>query len=120
MTQRHLQVAIAVVFLIVGILATANTFRLNAYIRSTLPRDAAQEQCQDDTLTVLSQWIQQRIKRDTSMNSRDEAVITILDKMLATNNQPSPEDLEVWRQAVAADREVRLNATAESLPLPHC
>ena len=65
-----------------------NTFRLHSYIRETLPRDQAQEQCNTDTIKVLRSWVDERIKRDSSMDARDDAVIRILDELIA-GLQPS-------------------------------
>ncbi len=64
MNERRLNRILAVVFLAVGILASINTFRLHTYIRETLPRDQAQEQCQDETLAVLRSWVTSRTVRD--------------------------------------------------------
>jgi len=50
-------VAIATVFLFVGILSTVNMIRYNHYVKDTLARDEAQEQCQLKTLEALRNWV---------------------------------------------------------------
>lgn len=51
MSRRNkIQLAIGVAFLIVAI---TNIIRVEHYIRETMPRDAAQEQCSIDTLASL-------------------------------------------------------------------
>ena len=119
MTARQLNLALAVVFLIVGILATANTLRLNNYIRETLPRDLQQEQCNTDTIKVLTQWLEIRKIRDKSMDIRDEAGIDAIDSQLTTG-QVDPQKLAAWREAVAQDRQVRVDADRQSDTLPKC
>ena len=117
--MKRFDVAVGVLFLIVGIAATVNTIRLNNYIAETMPRDVAQEQCNVATLEVLKSWTLGRIRRDNAMNSRDDAMIVVLDRVIA-GEEPSVEDLRKWRNAVALDRHVRAE-DAESRPeLPRC
>lgn len=119
MTHRRLNLALAAIFLIVGILASYNTFALHQYIRETLPRDQAQEQCNAATIKVLTQWLEIRKQRDSAMDVRDDAAITVLDRLIS-GGQPSPEELSAWRDSVAHDRQVRVDADAQSSPLPNC
>ena len=105
----------------VGILATANTFRLNAYIRETAPRDAAQEACNTETITVLRSWVEARRNRDGAMSARDDATIAVLDRVIA-GDPFNPDEVRAWRDAVAADRQVRVDVADlfENHPLPNC
>lgn len=119
MKHRGVNLALGIVFLIVGILASYNTYELREYIRETLPRDQRQEQCNTETLTVLKSWLQVRKQRDAAMDSRDEASIMVLDR-LVSGGQPSPAELARWREAVVHDRQVRVEADAQSPPLPAC
>jgi hypothetical protein len=119
MTTKRLELLLAVTFLVVGILATVNTIRLNSYIRETVPRDAAQEQCNAATIDVLTAWLQARADRDSAMNARDDAAVTVLDE-LSAGNQPTSQELSAWRDAVANDRRVRINAAESRHPLPAC
>jgi hypothetical protein len=50
--HNKIQLAIGVVFLIV---AVTNILRVEHYIRTTIPRDAAQEHCAVETLNLLKQ-----------------------------------------------------------------
>jgi hypothetical protein len=121
MTEKKLNRILGVVFLIVGILAAVNTFRLNSYIRETVPRDAAQEQCNAKQIEVMKSWLEARANRDNAMDARDEATITALDQLLA-GEKVGPEQLRAWRDAVVADRQIRLDVAGEfeSHLLPAC
>jgi hypothetical protein len=119
LTEKRLNRILAVVFLVVGILATLNTFRLHEYIRETLPRDERQEECNTETIKVLTQWLEIRKKRDSAMDVRDDAAITVLDQ-LTLGGKPNPEELKAWRDAVIRDHQVRIAADAASSPLPDC
>ena len=121
MTERRLQLALAAVFLIVGILATANTIRFNQYVKETLPRDQAQEQCNTETLNVLKSWLEARVHRDGAMDARDEATVVVLDRIL-DERKATEVEVRAWRDAVIADRQVRgdVRDTLESHPLPDC
>ena len=117
--SRHLNLILAAVFLLVGVLATANTIRLNNYIAETVPRDAAQEQCNTETIETLKVWIQSRISRDGAMDARDDAAVAALEDILASG-QARPEHIAAWRNAVANDRAVRAAASEHLGPLPNC
>jgi hypothetical protein len=119
MTPQRLNLALAAIFLIVGILATTNTFRLNSYIRETVPRDQAQEECQSQTLDVLRGWVAGRYKRDVTVDARDDATIVVLDKV-AAGQTPTPEEFAAWRDAVSADNAERLRGTDLYHELPDC
>jgi hypothetical protein len=119
MTARQLNLLFAAVFLLVGILATANTIRLNNYIRETVPRDVAQERCNTATIEVLKTWVTARSNRDDAMDARDDAAIVVLEKAIA-GEKATPEELKAWRDAVAQDREVRAKAGEQLVPLPKC
>ena len=116
--MRKLELVLAVIFLCVGIVATANTIRLNNYIRQTLPRDAAQEQCNAETIAVMKTWLEARASRDAAMNARDDAAVVVLDAAL--NGEPTPEQIRAWHDAVVNDRQVREQAGENSHPLPSC
>lgn len=120
MTKRT-NLILAAVFLVVGLLSTANTVRLNTYIRETVPRDAAQEECNAKQIEVMQSWLQARANRDGAMNARDDATITVLDQ-IANGNPITPEQARSWRDAVAADRQVRADVAHnfETHPLPDC
>lgn len=119
MNARWVNIAIAVVFLIVGILATSNTIRINRYISETLPRDQAQEQCNTAQIEVMRSWIEARVNRDSAMDARDIAAQTVLDQ-LAAGNKPTPEQFAAWRESVIKDRETRANMAEHLGPLPDC
>jgi hypothetical protein len=119
MTERRISLALAVIFLIVGIVAASNTFRLNAYIRETLPRDLRQEQCNTETIDVMKKWVQARADRDDAADSRDEAAVAILDVVLA-GGEPTPEQAQAWRDAIINQRDARRDATEHLTPLPDC
>ena len=59
MTPR-VNLIIGIVFLAVGILATINFWRFNNYVKETLVRDEAQEQCIVDQSVWLQDWLQWR------------------------------------------------------------
>jgi len=119
--SRHLNLILAAVFLLVGVLATANTIRLNNYIAETVPRDAAQEQCNTETIETLKVWIQSRISRDGAMDARDDAAVAALEGILTNpDGRASPEQITTWRNAVANDRKVRAAASEHLGPLPDC
>jgi len=119
MTSRRLNLVLAAVFLLVGILAVANTWRLNTYIKETLPRDKAQEACNTETIAVLKDWIESRVSRDAAMDRRDDAAVVVLDQEL-NGLVPTPEQIKAWRDAVAEDRRVRAEAAVQRVPLPNC
>jgi hypothetical protein len=118
-TPQRINLALAVIFLIVGILATSNTIRLNNYIKETLPRDQAQEQCNTKTIEVLKSWIEARVSRDSAMDARDDAAVVVLDQEL-NGLVPTAEQIMAWRDAVAQDRRVRADAAVSRVPLPDC
>lgn len=118
-TTKRLNAVLAVLFLIVGILATANTFRLNNYIAETLPRDVAQERCNTATIDVLKSWLVARGHRDAAMDTRDDAAVATLEDILA-NGTASPEHITAWRDAVTRDRFVRAEEGQKRLDLPVC
>jgi len=118
-TPKRINLIAAVVFLIVGIVATLNTLRLNNYIRETLPRDRAQEECNARTIEVLKSWIAGRIERDSAMDVRDDAAVAVLDQEL-NGLVPTAEQIKAWRDAVAEDRRVRAEAGTQRVPLPNC
>jgi hypothetical protein len=121
MNTRGVNIVLAVIFLVVGILATANTFRLNSYIHETLPRDTAQEACNTATIKVLKSWIQSRIERDSAMDARDDAAVAALEGILTNpDGRATPEQIQAWRDAVANDRQVRASAGEQRVPLPNC
>jgi hypothetical protein len=119
MKQRWASLVVAAIFLIVGILATSNTIRLNRYIEQTLPRDQAQEQCNSETIETLKTWIGSRINRDAAMDARDDAAIASLDQIII-DGKASPEKISAWRDAVERDRAVRAAAGEHLGPLPDC
>lgn len=119
MTEKRLNRILAVVFLIVGIVAATNTFRLHSYIRETLPRDQAQEQCNTDTIRVLQSWVEERIRRDTALDNRDTISIAALSEWIA-GKKADTQDLIRWRDAIAADMQLRDDTTTKRVPLPHC
>lgn len=116
---KWLDIAVAVVFLIVGIIAASNTFRLNAYIRETVPRDVAQERCNTETIAVLKSWVATRVQRDDAMNARDDAAVAVLDHEIV-GELPPPALIQAWRDAVAKDRAVRAAAGERLVSLPKC
>lgn len=101
------QRAIAAVFLLVGVLAAYNTWQLQSYVKETLPRDAAQEQCITDTVAVLKQWLVARGRTDQINNDRDDALIAAIDEKLIHNGNLSPEQLARYRSAVTNARQAR-------------
>ena len=119
MTPKRLEMVLAIIFLCVGIVATANTIRLNNYIRQTLPRDAAQEQCNAETIAVMKTWLEARASRDAAMNARDDAAVVVLDAKM-NGQDPTPEQIRAWHDAVANDRLVREQAGENNHPLPDC
>lgn len=116
MNAKRVKTVLSVVFFAAGVLVILYMIR---YIAVTQPRDSAQEQCNTQTITVLTQWLQIRKQRDTAMDIRDEAAITALDHQLSSG-AATPEELKAWRDAVVADRHVRATADASSPPLPQC
>src|ERR1700752_470626 len=119
MKERWIILAMAVVFLVVGVLATANTIRLNRYIEETMPRDQAQEDCNSHTIEVLKTWLLARSERDAAMDTRDDAAVATLEDILA-NGEASTEHITDWRNAVANDRKVRAEANEQRGPIPKC
>lgn len=119
MTAKRLEMVLAVIFLLVGIAAVTNTIRLNNYIRETLPRDAAQEQCNAETIAVLKEWVQARGQRDAAMDARDDAAVIVLNE-ITLNGKATPEEIAAWRDSVANDRTVRAEAGEQRHPLPNC
>ena len=133
MSGRQVQILIAVLFLVVGVVSASNTYRLHAYIRATVPRDVAQEQCNTATIDALKSWLLFRSTRDAAMDRRDEAsidannaLVGVLDSVVA-GEKPSAEELQAWRdklrawnEAVAADRAIRAQSGEQRVPLPQC
>jgi hypothetical protein len=119
MSAKRVELALAAIFLVVGILATSNMIRINRYISQTLPRDQQQEQCNADTLAVLKRWVVAREARDNAMDARDDAAIGILDYLIAGEKVP-PEELQAYRDAITNAGEVRRSAREELVPLPNC
>lgn len=123
MNNRTVQITIAVVFLIVGVIAAVNTFTLQRYIKETLPRDAAQEQCLTDTVAVLAAAAVARARTDEINNTRDDALISVIDSKLEYPEVPlSAEELARYRSAVATARQARqiLGQLSDEHPLPAC
>jgi len=121
MTRQRVNIALAIIFLVVGIIATSNTFRLNNYIRETVPRDTAQEACNTATIKVLKEWVQARTQRDAAMDVRDDAAVAALEGILTNpDGRATSEQIQAWRNAVANDRRVRAAAGEDRSPLPNC
>ena len=107
MTEKRLNYILGAIFLVVGILATINTFRLHTYINQTLPRDQAQEQCNTDTIDVLKSWVQERIKRDDTMNARDDAAVGCWTNSLPVSSPARPisePGVTPWPPTARCDR----------------
>lgn len=119
MNAQRINLALAVVFLIVGILATVNTFRLNTYIKHTLPRDQAQEKCMADTVAVMKRWVQARNDYDAAVDFRDEATMLVMIDVLA-GQQAKPEDIAAWHDAIEAEHRSRHYLIERLVPLPNC
>lgn len=116
--KRWVNLALAIAFLIVGILTTASMIRFNNYVKATLPRDQAQEQCNTETIATLKEWAIARAKRDESAMARDDVAVSILNHMLV-GEQPTDEELTFWRNAIEKDQATRAQYKAE-LNLPIC
>ena len=121
--SRRISIGLSVFFAMVAILVAADVVylqsRLNTYISQTLPRDKAQEACNTETIKVLTSWIDARNQRDAAMDARDDAAVTVLNQLIA-GQQPNPQDLAAWRDAVATDRKVRAEAAGSRVSLPNC
>jgi len=120
MTTRA-NIAVAVIFLIVGILSTANTIRLNNYIEQTLPRDTEQEHCQLATLEALRVWAAGRQQIEEAKTERDNAVFPLL-RALERGERPSPEmsaqlDQEYFKTEAV---KVTVNKMLAASPIPTC
>lgn len=121
MTEKWMNKAFAVIFLIVGIMASVNTYRIHNYIQTTVPWDVAQERCNDETLHMLEQWVIIREKRDAVEDARDAAVAQFLDDT-AEENGPTPEQVARLHDAIRAYRQawVAGDLTFETHALPTC
>lgn len=120
MNQR-VSTFLAIAFLLVTVAAVASTIRLNVYIRDTAPRDAAQEQCDAETLDMIRDWVDVRGKRDLVERMRDDAVAKFLDETADTQS-PTVGQLTELRAAIDAYQGAwasgDLNFRTE--PLPDC
>jgi competence protein ComGC len=87
--NRKAQIVIAAVFLVVGILSVVTTWRLNTYIRATLPRDAAQEQCFQDAVNSINLWVQTQAQSYELHHERD----VIINELLSDPAPATPEQI---------------------------
>ena len=119
--SKRLNLVVAVIFLVVGILATANTVRLNNYIREAVPRDTAQEACQLATLQALRVWATGRGQIEEAKTDRDTALYPMLEA-LARGERPSPELAAAAQHEFAHIEEVRRSVREMLLasPIPDC
>ena len=120
---RRLNVALSVFFTLVALTVSVDLIvlqnRFNHYVDVTLPRDAALEKCNTQTITVLEAWVQDQINRDRSVEARDEAELAVLDRLIAAQ-QPNLDELVRWRVTVENDRTVRAANSATEPSLPTC
>lgn len=104
--SRRINLLLGVLFLIVGLLAVGNTFRLNTYIRETLPRDSRQDLCDSKTVLLLEQWVQAREARDAALDRKDAASLNVLEH-LVNKEKLDPGDIVEFRDALIALRALR-------------
>lgn len=116
MTSQRIRAALSVFFTVAGVVVMVYVVH---YIAVTQPRDAAQERCNTQTIATLKSWLLIRQKRDAAMDTRDHAVVTVLNELVA-GRQPSPAEIMAWSDAVARDQQVRDEADLASPPLPNC
>jgi hypothetical protein len=120
MTKR-VEIILGVVFLIVGMLSTANTIRLNSYIHETLPRDTAQEACQLATLQSLRVWAVGRGQIEDAKKERDAALFPLF-HALERSERPSPDVASTAEQELQNVDVVRENVESmlAATPIPDC
>lgn len=121
MTSRRVQTAIALVFLFVGILSVANAFQFNRYVRATVVRDNAQEECQRETLIALRGWAQARVATETAYSARDDALADVV-ATIEEGGKATPEQTRRLLVAVQGAQTARdaLFRNAREHPLPVC
>jgi hypothetical protein len=119
LTEKRLNRILGVVFLVIGVLSTSNMIRLNSYISETLPRDEHQEQCQNQTLSVLAGWVVERKARDETQDAKDIASIAVINKW-AAGAVPTPQELQAWAYAIAADGDARRKDSEDHSTVPAC
>jgi len=118
---RAVNIAVATMFLLVGILATLNSVRLNNYIEQTLPRDREQELCQLQTLQALRVWAVGRGQIEDAKSERDRAVFPLL-QALEKGQRPSPEVAAHLDEEYAKTEAIKDNVQAmlRATPIPTC
>src|SRR5262245_56635978 len=112
---------ISVVFLIVGILATYNSIRLNRYIEQTIPRDTQQEACQLATLQTLRVWAVGREQIEDAKTERDRALYPLFDQLIK-GEHVSPDVAAGVQRSIQHVNDVR-NSVEQTLavtPIPTC
>lgn len=120
---RRINLGLSSFFVLVAVLVSTDLIllqvRFTNYVQETLPRDRSQERCNSDTLTVLKNWVDARQRRDHSIDTRDDALIVVLNRVIA-GQKATPEEIMAWRDAVIGDRRIRAEAAQELAPLPEC
>lgn len=106
--EKKIYAILTLAFLLVGILATVNTFQL-----------AKQQRCNVETIGVLKSWLETRASRDSSMNQRDSANVVVIERFI-DGERPTPEELKTWRDSVVTERDVRIEAEESRIPIPDC
>jgi hypothetical protein len=119
--MKRIEVVLAIVFFIVGVVSAVNTVKLSNYIQETMPRDSAQEACQLATLQALRVWAVGRGQIEDAKATRDTALRPLL-RELMQGKPVTPE--------VAADVDAKFNRVDEvrrsvdelltTAPIPDC
>lgn len=125
LTSRRVSMALSVFFTLVAIMVAVDlivvTSRFNEYVRQTLPRDAAQEQCDATTIDVLRIWARARISNEGAEQRRDDLHIGVLETLIRGEKVP-PEKIDAFQNAIVATGEARqvLEQAYDEHPLPDC
>jgi hypothetical protein len=120
---RRIDIGLAVFFTFVALMVSADLIilevRFNRYVNTTLPRDQAQERCNTETVRTMKTWVQNRLARDNAMTTRDDIAIRVMTDF-ANGDPITPAEVKEWRDAVAADEQIRRNSQKQFEDLPNC
>jgi hypothetical protein len=118
---RKAELLLAVLFISVGIAASINTLRFNAYKDTAIRRDTAQEQCQRDTLAALTLWAQSRTASGDAYDDVDTAQAMIIEAQ--RDGRPVTPDMQQRLLTAIHTAQLARAATTDALrqhPLPAC
>lgn len=119
--NRKIEIAISATFICAAVVAGINIWRLNDYVRETVIRDTAQEQCARDTLDTLQIWVITREELNEKSLAQNDAMSRIVINI--HEGKPIPEsDWHDFLSAIAETQKVRqeIRVMADEHPLPVC